>query len=173
MTRSVVPESALPGPGLSRRDLEPRADGAGTWVDALSRGLERWVPDALTTAIVLVAGSLAVGSVARAQSGGDDPRVTVENGIEVIRGTERGSKRVRFQTQRYTLSADEKREIRNDVSDMVRIYRDELGVRVASDFQVDLDLLGGLDARDFEQRLLVERHSTRSIRSFSRRERWR
>jgi len=82
------------------------------------------------------------GAERETRSVGRSGAVRVEQGVESIRGAPGAPRRADFQTRGYTLSAGERQRIRFNVSHILRIYSDELGVRVPSDFSVDLRIIG-------------------------------
>jgi hypothetical protein len=72
----------------------------------------------------------------------DKQPARVEQGVEIIHGAQPGSRRADFKTRGYTLPPGERALIRRSVSHILRVYSTELGVRVPSDFAVDLRIFG-------------------------------
>ena len=81
--------------------------------------------------------------------------------IEVIRGTEKSTHSVGagsiggrgpsvdVETRRYSMTPGDRQRIRAAVDEVIRIYRDVLGVKVPYDFDIDLVVQG--DARKFRR----------------------
>ena len=81
------------------------------------------------------------GTEREVRSVGKQP-ARIEQGVEIIHGAPTGSRRADFETRNYTLPAGERQLIRRNVSHILRVYATELGVKVPSDFAVDLRIFG-------------------------------
>jgi hypothetical protein len=89
------------------------------------------------------------------------PPTSLAQEIEIIRGTEKSTHSVGagsigtrgpsvdLETRRYSMTPGDRQRIRAAVDEVLRIYRDVLGVKVPWDFDIDLVVQG--DARKFRR----------------------
>jgi hypothetical protein len=89
------------------------------------------------------------------------PALSLAQEIEIIRGTEKSTHSVDagsigtrgpsvdLETRRYSMTPGDRQRIRAAVDEVLRIYRDVLGVKVPWDFDIDLVVQG--DARKFRR----------------------
>ncbi len=91
------------------------------------------------------------------------PSLPLAQEIEIIRGTQKSTHSVDagsigtrgpsvdLETRRYSMTAGARQRIRVAVDEVLRIYRDVLGVKVPWDFDIDLVVQG--DARKFRRQI--------------------
>jgi len=79
-----------------------------------------------------------------------DPRIQEQNGVQKVYGVEPGTGRIGIETDRFTMEASERTEVRRDIRELIRIYDEVLGVRVRREFRVELELLG--DRGEYQRR---------------------